>query len=398
MTDKKQKSAGYFDSIRNCPVYEGDVYFDEGLSEPYFRVVNTVEKGFVVHHVGSTETFALSSEGALLIQRQYIGNELENPNVIAEHKASLEEPNEPASEEVATVEETEIQTTAEEVTETENATHSEVQATEEKVAEIAETPTTVEEHIAAVEQANDELKESNAQLKEAVETMFDAPSTEKESENEQICSTNSDVTTTENAENTNELQDNGTGTDNAANSEEKPAAETSDKPIERTVSAEATTGKNVIVEVAKDAVPEIIANTKDEKNAVLRKKFITKLICTNQDKIAELEEVAAKHKELAQTLDYKPFIKLKDLVTEALHTNVDDENLKGIKERTKDFESILNIQGLLKQHQQKAEEAEYKICDLKNEISKFEDELADLEAKIDTFARQQKLALDNTTK
>lgn len=385
MTDKKQKSAGYFDSIRNCPVYEGDVYFDEGLFEPYFRVVNTVEKGFVVHHVGSTETFALSSEGALLIQRQYIGNELENPNVIAEHKASLEEPNEPASEEVATVEETEQQATTEE-------------ATEEKVAEIAETPTTVEEHIAAVEQANDELKESNAQLKEAVETMFDAPSTEKESENEQICSTNSDVTTTENAENTNELQDNGTGTDNAANSEEKPAAETSDKPIERTVSAEATTGKNVIVEVAKDAVPEIIANTKDEKNAVLRKKFITKLICTNQDKIAELEEVAAKHKELAQTLDYKPFIKLKDLVTEALHTNVDDENLKGIKERTKDFESILNIQGLLKQHQQKAEEAEYKICDLKNEISKFEDELADLEAKIDTFARQQKLALDNTTK
>lgn len=385
MTDKKQKSAGYFDSIRNCPVYEGDVYFDEGLFEPYFRVVNTVEKGFVVHHVGSTETFALSSEGALLIQRQYIGNELENPNVIAEHKASLEEPKEPASEENATVEETEQQTTTEE-------------ATEEKVAEIAETPTTVEEHIAAVEQANDELKESNAQLKEAVETMFDAPSTEKESENEQICSTNSDVTTTENAENTNELQDNGTGTDNAANSEEKPAAETSDKPIERTVSAEATTGKNVIVEVAKDAVPEIIANTKDEKNAVLRKKFITKLICTNQDKIAELEEVAEKHKELAQTLDYKPFIKLKDLVTEALHTNVDDENLKGIKERTKDFESILNIQGLLKQHQQKAEEAEYKICDLKNEISKFEDELADLEAKIDTFARQQKLALDNTTK
>lgn len=385
MTDKKQKSAGYFDSIRNCPVYEGDVYFDEGLFEPYFRVVNTIEKGFVVHHVGSTETFALSSEGALLIQRQYIGNELENPNVIAEHKASLEEPKEPASEENATVEETEQQTTAEETT-------------EEKVAEIAETPTTVEEHIAAVEQANDELKESNAQLKEAVETMFDAPSTEKESENEQICSTNSDVTTTENAENTNELQDNGTGTDNAANSEEKPAAETSDKPIERTVGAEATTGKNVIVEVAKDAVPEIIANTKDEKNAVLRKKFITKLICTNQDKIAELEEVAAKHKELAQTLDYKPFIKLKDLVTEALHTNVDDENLKGIKERTKDFESILNIQGLLKQHQQKAEEAEYKICDLKNEISKFEDELADLEAKIDTFARQQKLALDNTTK
>lgn len=395
MTDKKQKSAGYFDSIRNCPVYEGDVYFDEALFEPYFRVVNTVEKGFVVHHVGSTETFALSSEGALLIQRQYIGNELENPNVIAEHKAALEAAkNQPVCEIVEA-----DAVTARTPKEIEEQINAEAEAKiEEEQVENDIAAASVEQAIDEVEKANDELKESNAQLKEAVETMFDAPSTEKESENEQICSTNSDVTTTENAENTNELQDNGTGTDNAANSEEKPAAETSDKPIERTVSAEATTGKNVIVEVAKDAVPEIIANTKDEKNAVLRKKFITKLICTNHDKIAELEEVAAKHKELAQTLDYKPFIKLKDLVTEALHTNVDDENLKGIKERTKDFESILNIQGLLKQHQQKAEEAEYKICDLKNEISKFEDELADLEAKIDTFARQQKLALDNTTK
>ena len=90
-------------------------------------------------------------------------------------------------------------------------------------------------------------------------------------------------------------------------------------------------------------------------------------------------------------------MKLKEVVTEALHTNVDDENLKGIKERTKDFESILNIQGLLKQHQQKAKEAEFEITDLEDEISKFQDELDELEAKIDTFARQNKLPLESVT-
>lgn len=45
MTENK-KAADYFDSVRNCPVYEGDVYYDEGLICPYYRVVKTVERGF----------------------------------------------------------------------------------------------------------------------------------------------------------------------------------------------------------------------------------------------------------------------------------------------------------------------------------------------------------------
>ena len=89
MTENK-KSAGYFDSNRNCPMYEGDVYFKEGYIEPYFRIVKTEEKGFIVHHIGSTETFALSSMGAELVQATYIGNQIDNPNVVSEHKAALE--------------------------------------------------------------------------------------------------------------------------------------------------------------------------------------------------------------------------------------------------------------------------------------------------------------------
>lgn len=352
MTDEK-RSAGYFDNVRNCPMYEGDVYYDATLIEPYFRIVHSEEKGFIVHHVGSTETFAICDEGALLIQRQYIGNEKENPDVIKEHKASLVAgvPIQQTSEPVETVEETKQEAP-------EEATEKECDATPEEksepIEEVAETEkSAVEEKIAVVEQANNELKEVNEQLKENIETMFDAPSKEAEPANEEI---------TEKAE-----------------TEEK------------------ATNKNVIVEVAKEAVPEIIANTKDEKNAVMRKRFLTNLISKNKDKIADLEVKVDYHTELSQTLDYKPFVKLKEVVTEALHTNVDDENLKGIKERTKDFESILNIQGLLKQHQQKAKEAEYEITDLEDEISKFQDELDELEAKIDTFARQNKLPLESVT-
>ena len=370
MTDEK-RSAGYFDNVRNCPMYEGDVYYDATLIEPYFRIVHSEEKGFIVHHVGSTETFAICDEGALLIQRQYIGNEKENPDVIKEHKLSLVAgvPIQQSSETVETVEET-TQEAPEEATEKEcDATPEEKS---EPIEEVAETEkSAVEEKIAVVEQANNELKEVNEQLKENVETMFDAPS-EKKNE----------------AEPANEEKTEPAETTAASNKEEKP---------EKAETEEKATNKNVIVEVAKEAVPEIIANTKDEKNAVMRKRFLTNLISKNKDKIADLEVKVAYHTELSQTLDYKPFVKLKEVVTEALHTNVDDENLKGIKERTKDFESILNIQGLLKQHQQKAKEAEFEITDLEYEISKFQDELDELEAKIDTFARQNKLPLESVT-
>lgn len=347
----ERKSAGYFDSVRNCPIYEGDVYYDKGLINPYFRVVLSEEKGFVVHHVGSTETYKLSDEGALLIKRQYIGNEIDNPNLIKEFE--------------------EIPDSLKQYTEAEE--------TEEPIKK-----TSIEEAIETVEQANEELKESNEKLKENIETMFEA-SEEKEEEHEPICGTDTDVTTTENAENSAELQNNGTGTDNSTISAE-PAEKTDDKPTEETT-------KNVIVEVAQDAVPEIIANTKDEKAALLRKRFIITQIDKNNAEILQLRGKVDYHSELASTLDFEPFVKLKNLVCEDLHTKVDDENIKGIKERTKDFESIVNIQNLLKDHKDLANKAENQICDLEEENSKFEDELAELEEKIDTFARQNKLPL-----
>lgn len=398
-----QKSAGYYDSVRNCPMYVGDVYYNKKEELPYYKIIDNIAMGISVHHNNTTEVTPIARFGANLVQMDFIGNIFENENVIEEHKASLETPQEPVmfantpisdatenvSEEVEMVEETQ-QTEPIETAET----------TETKSEEISETtPEAIEEKIAAVEQANEELKESNEKLKENIATMFEAPSEEKDEEHEQICSTDSDVTATENGTSTDELQEDGTGNNSSTDSEE-PATETADeKPTEEgAVSAEATTGKNVIVEVAKEAIPEVIANTKDEKNAIMRKKFLKNLISKNNSEIGDLQIKVEYNNNLASTLDFEPFVKLKHIVTEAIHSNVDDENIKGIKDRTKDFESIVNIQNLLKEYKQKALDAEQRIVDLEDEISKFEDELAELEAKIDTFARQEKLPLDSVTK
>ena len=318
MTEQK-KSAGYFDSNRDCTMYVGDVYYDKNAELPYFKIIDNVSMGISVHHNGTTEVTPISRFGANLVQMDFIGNCLENENIIEEHKAALEA------------------------------------AKNQPVCEIVEADAAVDEP------------------------------EEKEGENEQDGSNSSDVTDAENEPNTDEIQTDGTGTDNETNATEQPAEAADDKPAKKS---------NVIVEVAKEAVPEVIANTKEEKNAVQRRNFVANLIKKNKAEIEKLEEKAEYHNELASTLDFEPFVKLKNLVREDLHTKVDDENVKGIKERTKDFESIVNIQNLLKDHRQKAADAENHIADLEDEISKFEDEIAELEAKIDTFVRQQKLNLD----
>lgn len=328
MTEQK-KSAGYFDSIRNCPIYEGDVYWGEGEIMPFHEVVKTTD-GFRVHHVGTTETFALSAEGQNLIKKHYIGNLNDNPDIINEFLAAKDE------------------------------------AAEEQTATKTTEPFSVDYDTSEVEEALNTLSESENEM---------------EGENEPICSIDSDVTNAELQADVNESGTTENGTDNEDNAEES---------VDQSDSEEAEQS-NVMIETAKCAVPEVIANTAEEKKALLRIQTIKRCISSNYDKIAELEETVDYHRNLASTLDYEPFVKLKDIVSEALHTNVDAENLKGLKDNTKNFESIINIQNLLKEHSKKADDAEYDISKLKNEIEDLEKEQAEIEEKIETFARQQRL-------
>ena len=215
-------------------------------------------------------------------------------------------------------------------------------------------------------------------------------SAEKAGENELISELD-DISATLQA-NTNEGSTSGNGTETEGDAEQPSNQPDTNTKEEGAVSAEATTGNsNVIVETAKSAVPEVIANTAEEKKALLRIQTIKRCISSNYDKIAELENTVDYHRDLASTLDYEPFVKLKDIVSEALHSNVDAENLKGLKDNTKNFESIINIQNLLKEHSKKADDAEYDISKLKNEIDNLEKEQAEIEEKIDKFARQTRL-------
>lgn len=418
---KDKKAAGYFDSVRNCPVYEGDVYYEEGLICPYFRVVKTAERGFVIHHVGSTETFDFSTEGQNLIRRQYIGNELDNPNIYEEFevaqnstvKENLTPEKEVVSEADTTVAENldgspevESETTAcaEEKENTEKAAEAAIQTMQE-AAEGLEKETTEEksmlEEMQEVIASNDKAEEIS-NISETAETTSKEyeigentietteKSAEKAGENELISELD-DISATLQA-NTNEGSTSGNGTETEGDAEQPSNQPDTNTKEEGAVSAEATTGNsNVIVETAKSAVPEVIANTAEEKKALLRIQTIKRCICSNYDKIAELENTVDYHRDLASTLDYEPFVKLKDIVSEALHSNVDAENLKGLKDNTKNFESIINIQNLLKEHSKKADDAEYDISKLKNEIDDLEKEQAEIEEKIDKFARQTRL-------
>lgn len=418
---KDKKAAGYFDSVRNCPVYEGDVYYEEGLICPYFRVVKTAERGFVIHHVGSTETFDFSTEGQNLIRRQYIGNELDNPNIYEEFevaqnstvKENLTPEKEVVSEADTTVAENlndspevEAETTAcvEEKENTEKAAEAAIQTMQE-AAEGLEKETTEEksmlEEMQEVFASNDKTEEIS-NISETAETTPEEckigentietteKSAEKAGENELISELD-DISATLQA-NTNEGSTSGNGTETEGDAEQPSNQPDTNTKEEGAVSAEATTGNsNVIVETAKSAVPEVIANTAEEKKALLRIQTIKRCISSNYDKIAELENTVDYHRDLASTLDYEPFVKLKDIVSEALHSNVDAGNLKGLKDNTKNFESIINIQNLLKEHSKKADDAEYDISKLKNEIDNLEKEQAEIEEKIDKFARQTRL-------
>lgn len=345
----EQKTAGYFDQKRNCPMYEGDVYVLPYSEPEFFKIVKEENSGFRVQQVGTQNKYLLSEFGKKLVEEgQFIGNEIENVHTIDDYLKTKN-------------------------------------VVKEAVAEVL----TDEQPAPAVQELLD--KEENTS--EVSTTEAPEENKEGEAENvEQICSTDSDGT---DAELSNTADANSTisvGTEPKGNEPAKPA-ETNEQEISDKPNLPAETKSNVIIEKAAPSQIEVIANTADEKQALLRVKLLEKHITENSAEIITLQEKVEYHKDLASTLEYEPFIKLKNLVSEALHTNVDDENIKGIKERTKDFESIVNIQNLLKEHERLAAKYEQDIADLKDEISKFETEKAELNEKIDTFAAQTKLPL-----
>lgn len=79
MTEEKKVSAGVFDENRQEPIYTGDVYKENGAMLPYHKVIHDSEKGFMVHHLGCSEKFLLTTELPRLKTMTYMGNMIDNP-------------------------------------------------------------------------------------------------------------------------------------------------------------------------------------------------------------------------------------------------------------------------------------------------------------------------------
>ena len=419
----KQKSAGYFDSMRNEPMYEGDVYYREGYIEPFYTIMKSDDKGFVVNHVNTREYYPLSSMGATLVNSQYIGNILDNPNIIEEFKGipdSLKPYAEPETETpsesniTATIVDAEgnvietqdlkvsageSDTIGQEEEKAENTTVSEdaeldtvgQNAPENELSTPAAAPedSTTENRVQNYINKLDEQINKECEQKAQIDEQKDANCEQNEDKNEQVSANNSANATDET--NPDSIQEDGNGTNNAENADETTECVAEATPAN---AAEDISGKNIVVEKAAAPVPEVIANTKEEKNAIERRNFCKKQIEKNNEDIAKLQEKADFHNELAKTLTCPPFIKLEKIILENLHKDVDLKGIKDIKDGTKVLENIVAIQEVLKEHSLQAANAENHISDLEDENSKFEDELAELELKIEAFAKQTKLPLD----
>lgn len=317
----KQKSAGYFDSLRQSPMYEGDVYYRKGYVEPFYKIMKSEDKGFVVNHVNTREYTPLSDMGSTLIKDgQFIGNILDDPDIIEKFK---------------------------------------------------ENPDSCVAGFSLLENNKDSALPEQEQTPD---------NKQKEDENEQVSADDSTNTTDE--QNADAVPEDGNGTDDAANETEDKKEEAADK------------GSNIIVEKAPEAVPEVIANTREEKNAIERRNFCKKQIEKNNEDIAKLQEKADFHNELASTLKYPPFTKLEKLTIDELHKDVDSREIKDIKEGVKVYENIIAIQNVLKEHSLQAANAENHIMDLEDENEELQNELEELEEKISHFAHQQKINFD----
>lgn len=80
---KKLKSGGFFDGNRGCPVNVGDVYKSAGDMFPYYQIVEAEAEGsFMIKHVGTNEEFPLYKYGQELLNKEFLGNINENPDLI----------------------------------------------------------------------------------------------------------------------------------------------------------------------------------------------------------------------------------------------------------------------------------------------------------------------------
>lgn len=337
MTEKI--SAGYFDSNRGEPIYVGDVYKEAGAMIPYHKVIKDPEKGFMVEHVGTTEKFSLTSEAKNLITKTYLGNIYDTPDwdELVGHKKS-----EPETQEVK--DETLPENTPEDV--------------------------------------RDFLEGKTDELPEGTETISTAEAEELEKQTKEI-----------------------EKTANEKDSETEP-----EEIGDEVVSADATTGpkdepetqenKEESTETQKEkqeakATPEVVANTKEEKNLLEKRNDYQRHIDALKRKNDELETDAVRYENLASTLTFEPFVELKMLTSNAVQDYAKKQDIKECEKHLKNYKTIDSIEALLKEYEDMAEKNRANIELNNKDIDNYEVKLTEIQDKLRAF--QTKLPLDSVT-
>lgn len=110
-----------------------------------------------------------------------------------------------------------------------------------------------------------------------------------------------------------------------------------------------------------------------------------------EEKNVVLEKEADKFENLASTINFEPFNELKDLVKDAIKIYTDRDDLKELKKKIKNFDAINQMENLLNEYKQLAEDNRANITANNNDIKTFKEKIEDLESKIKHF--QTKLSL-----
>ncbi len=361
MTEKI--SAGYFDSNRGEPIYVGDVYKEEGAMIPFHKVIKDPEKGFMVEHVGTTEKFLLKDDAKNLVKKTYLGNVFDTPDW-------------------------------DELTRTKKTDEPEDDLPEN-------TPEDVKEFLNGETDTLPEGTEVISQ-EEAEELEKQAKEIEKANEdNSSEVVSKTENTTTDSVE----LVNNGTVVIDMSSEEVEPEADA-------VVSAEATTGptnspesettdqteektEEKQEEAKTPATPEVIANTKEEKNLLEKRNDYQKHIDALKRKNDELETEAVRYENLASTLTFEPFVELKMLTSNAVQDYAKKQDIKECEKHLKNYKTIDSIEALLKEYDDMAEKNRANIELNNKDIDNYEIKITEINDKLRAF--QTKLPLDSVT-
>lgn len=343
-------SAGYFDANRQSPIFVGDVYKEQGAMIPYHKVIKDDEKGFMVEHVGTTEKFLLKNDAKNLVKKTYLGNIYDTPDWDKLTRGK-------------DVVKAESETTAE---------NTEVK--DESIPEDA--PADVKEFLNG---ETDKLPEGTEFMSQA-----EAEELEKTSQRNEKA-TNEDSSEVKAPDDTDAVVTPDATTGPTDSPEEKETTETVENNAETDEKSQKTEENNENQENSNKPVPEVIANSKEEKRLLERRNDYTKSIENLKRKIDELTTEAVRYENIASTLTFEPFVELKMIVSNAVQDNAKKQDIKECKKHLKNYEAIDSMEDLLKEYKELADKNRQNIELTEKEIDDYEIKITEINSKLTNF-------------